>query len=1275
MRLIDNSHISSWAGTADAKSRFPYWVRELILAVIQPDKLQMPFGGGVWLPGYDGVVSNGQQNPYVPLGESVWEFGTSAKVRDKANEDYEKRTKDPPTLSKNEKIRRAEERSQTTFVFATPLAWSGKDNWAKKRKLEGKWKDIIVHDGDSFKGWLTSATAVYLRFAAEIGRVPEEGLQSIDQAWDEWSLRTRVPTSEELVLAGRGEQEKALTSKLTSGQPKTFVVRASSASEAWGFTLAAIRNIQSAEIRESLQARTVVVDNDKVAGKLTNHSNLIVILKVAAGQVSGNLSTRGCHVVISEGNEIHSNGDVIQLARPSSRQFADALEHMNVPRDEAERIARACGLSVTILQRYWAAANYHAPEWLRAPNISSIIPALMAGRWSSLSLADRAVLCTLAGVASYDDVEQGLTQFLSVDDPPLERVGDKWTLTAPVDAFQLLAPKLGVRDLQRFEIAFRSVFGTIDPRVTSQPREFIFHDRTTDQFNSSWLRSGLAETLLLIAERGRDAKINGVNDPQEYASRVVLGIPGLNDDWRVLASIRDQYPRILEAAPHPLLDSLEHFLEAKPDDLKNIFSDQSSALWSVSFHTGVLWGLEALAWDPEFFARVTMLLARLAAIDPGGQTVNRPINSLKDILLWWYPGTTANTEQRLTAIDNILESLPQVGWDLLNGLLPQNSSTLFGTTEKPRWRNIGDVDPAFVSTEGQVKYLSRILDRAIDRVGYNPERWDSLLNALSHMTEAQQARVIESLSRVSELAPDDTVRSLLWTAVRDFVGEHRKFRDAQWALPSNMLDRIEEALKPIEPVDPIEQSLWLFSDWLPDIEFDDDDLSKQQQQVNLERQNRVAEIYARLGFNGLLQLGMRSRFGSLVADSCVEVLKEGNLLRTLTRLAMNSGANGEVFAALLSGSAKKGLGDAWRDSIVKCVHEQNWTYAQISQLFVHWPDEYVTWQVVGSLGYEVEEHYWKTKPLNLISGDESERVYQVEKLLTVGRSLEVLDRIALSPSDFESPILMKVLHAALQELAAAEDATVIQNAGLSSHDIAIVLRELRQKPGAAQEEVASFEYAFLPLLNFRETRGLTLHKIMAAEPKFFVEVLCDVFLPASRSKENDIELSNEAREKARAGFRLLEGFRIVPGAVEGGRIDEQLLRSWIVSVRALAKASDRSVIADQQIGAILARSPSDNLDNIWPHRAVRNVLENIRGKQITRGLTIERHNMRGAFSKAIYEGGKQERELAAQYTNWAVAIRERWPNVAQILLDIAKDWERMATSEDLRAEQDKRELS
>ncbi len=240
MRLIETTHLKTWASSKPSESRFPYLVNGLICAVIQPDKLRFPSGDAVWVPGFDGVLMNGEKNRFVPMGLSVWELGTNADYKSKANTDYKKRSKAKIKDDEERHIARTPDRSETTFVFVTPLIWKDKDAWIAERRKEDIWHDVVVIDGVDLQDWLEAAPAVNLQFAAELGLVPEVGLQTPDQAWEEWSYRTNPPASEELVIVDREDQEKELIGRLLA-PPNTCTIRGDSPREAWGFALAALR--------------------------------------------------------------------------------------------------------------------------------------------------------------------------------------------------------------------------------------------------------------------------------------------------------------------------------------------------------------------------------------------------------------------------------------------------------------------------------------------------------------------------------------------------------------------------------------------------------------------------------------------------------------------------------------------------------------------------------------------------------------------------------------------------------------------------------------------------------------------------------------------------------------------------------------------------------------------------------------------------------------------------------------------------------------------------
>jgi alpha/beta superfamily hydrolase len=86
---------------------------------------------------------------------------------------------------------------------------------------------------------------------------------------------------------------------------------------------------------------------------------------------------------------------------------------------------------------------------------------------------------------------------------------------------------------------------------------------------------------------------------------------------------------------------------------------------------------------------------------------------------------------------------------------------------------------------------------------------------------------------------------------------------------------------------------------------------------------------------------------------------------------------------------------------------------------------------------------------------------------------------------------------------------------------------------------------------------------------------------------------------------------------------------------------------------------------------VRDLIEEYASDKIENGISIARFNMRGGFTKAMYEGGTEERMFAAQYRAWADASAA-WPRTSAMLRRIAAGWEHAAERADTMAELDQR---
>ena len=67
-------------------------------------------------------------------------------------------------------------------------------------------------------------------------------------------------------------------------------------------------------------------------------------------------------------------------------------------------------------------------------------------------------------------------------------------------------------------------------------------------------------------------------------------------------------------------------------------------------------------------------------------------------------------------------------------------------------------------------------------------------------------------------------------------------------------------------------------------------------------------------------------------------------------------------------------------------------------------------------------------------------------------------------------------------------------------------------------------------------------------------------------------------------------------------------------------------------------------DGIWPALPIREVIEATRSRDLETGVIIGKSNRRGVTTRAMGDGGNQERELAEQYREWSQAAAFDWPS-------------------------------
>ena len=1245
--LADALAVAQWAERIDARVEFPRLVRRLIRQTNdQVVVVEVRADEGTDYKGYDGIVEATKATPLVPAGKSVWEFGAGGDPKGKADGDYKTRTEKPLGVDK----------STTTFVFATPRRWAGKNDWAKEKRDKNEWADVRAFDADDIETAFESAPAAHFWFSELVG-LPVDGVRTIERWWDAFSQTSQPHLTPELVLAGRADQAAALL-RLLEEETRLTTISAASPDDALAFVAATLLSTAEPN-RSDLLARTLIVHEANALRRLDATTDLLVLLPFDDELRREAKLVRSHHVVLLAPENVPAD---ITLPGVDRQAFSDALMEAGVKEADAPRLAAAAHRSLVAFQSETSSGAAQR-EWASAFGSKVVRRAWLAGGWHEARSGDTDVLAALFGMP-YEDARGELSSFAAGEDPIFTTVGGTWGLISAEEAWRFGHARLAGPDLDALESTMQTVLGAVDPSL-----ELAVEDRWQagiygkTRVHSSDLRKGLATTLAAFGAFGGTAQIGALGTASDWAAGVIAQLlRRANDDESgdLWASLTDVLPLLAEAAPDVFLRAVQKGTEERSEPiLRRLFLDSSGDAFTVSSpHPGLLWALENLAWSPEHAGLAIQLLARLAEIDPGGRLSNRPMASLVDIFRAWAPQTALPVERRIAVLDALRRTHPDVAWELMLALLPEH----FGVgnfTHAPQFRDWKPADEERKMTWGERwEFEAAVAQRLFEDVGTQPDRWLQLAEDFDRLPPAEWATAIDRLGKLAASEDLDSAdRERIWEVLDQLVRRHRSFASADWALPQEQLDRLAEVVGAFRPDDPVSSSTWLFDSDLPDMgeEREDFDYHEQERKAREARSRAAAEILEQQGFDGLLRLADSAEQPWLVGMAAAEHTS-AELDNAIVTLIDADERRRSTFAAGYATWRYRAEGLPWVESRLPALAERPLAQARLLQVVDDLPE---AWQLTGDLGPEVQQAYWNEfSPLG--RGDFQLVNESARQLLDFGRPVTALDLLALYARREDRRVSADLALEALEAFVTLP-ADHQEQSRVATHDLQSVLDYLRAAE-VDEDRLGTLEWQLLPALGFA-ARSPILERRLARDPAFFVEILSLIYHPRGDDEPPDVPENVAAN-----AYRLLGEWAIVPGSTtEMGEINADELNAWVDQARELAREAGRAEIGDQEIGKILANADGDD-DESWPTRPVRDLLERLHSSDVNQGFQIEVFNNRGPTSRGLTTGGDQERVLAERYDTLAGKIRDGWPTTASILSTLARGYEREAARWDEDAE-------
>lgn len=885
-------------------------------------------------------------------------------------------------------------------------------------------------------------------------------------------------------------------------------------------------------------------------------------------------------------------------------------------------------------------------NWKTHPDADLLAVAVLIGMWRDDNEFDKNVITKLLGV-EYDEWLDKARKFLQMTNSPLHFKNGTWSLVNKKELWNQLGSYVLDNDIEKFKQLAVAVLEERNPAFDLPPEEHYaaaIHGKTLK--HSDILRKGIAEGLAILGNYSDACTNTTTSNASRQAEFAVYEL--LNDaDWLLWGSLNDVLPELAEAAPTYFLDAVEKAVNKQPSPFAELFAQESSGVHGRTYITGLLWGLEVLAWDESNLVRVCSLLADFASHDPGGQWANRPFNSLVTILLPWLPQTLAPAKKRKVAVKTVLQEQPSIAWKLITQLLPGQQRHSSGT-HRPQWQTIKieDVADQEVNKQEYIEEITYYTNLAVEQAENSVDRLSKLIEFLPSLSIQALEEVLAALSSKVLVGLPEEERFKLWDTLTSLLRKHRRFPEAEWVLPNPMLDRFEQAANKLAPQNPLNLYRPLFSDH--DISFYDesDDYEVAAQKLSQRRDAALITIFNQYGIQEVINFARSVKYPFLVG-AALAAIDDSAIDKTL--LPAFLGSEDEKEKALVKSFI-------WRRYQLKgwkwCegLDRTSWSSEQSGKLLACLPFEKTTWEHANNWLQEHVVEYWSRAEANAHSaGDDIDE--GIVKLLEFGRPNAAIECLGIQLYKTKQVNNNFALAALLGAVSSDEP-----KHAMNRYYILELIKYLHEVPDVNEEKLLKVEWTYLSWLS-DDAKPLFLERKLANEPEFFCEVIQLIYRP-----KDDIRPAKEATEVEKSiasnAWQLLHGWSTVPGEQDDQNFDSKLFDTWLEKVKEICVASGHLPIALVTIGELLIHAPADPT-GLWVHKTIASALNDRDAESMREGYRTGAYNPRGV--PWIDPTGKPERELAEQYRAKADEVEnEGYQRFAATLRELAEAYDRHA---------------
>jgi hypothetical protein len=888
---------------------------------------------------------------------------------------------------------------------------------------------------------------------------------------------------------------------------------------------------------------------------------------------------------------------------------------------------------------------YTKPDWNQHKYASELASANLVGSWNEKFTADVQIASQLAK-ENYPSWIAKIREVLQQPESALFLKNGVWSVVKREELWRELGPRLFDDHLELFKQCASAVLKEKDPQFDLLREErFAASLRGKVLKHSYQLRKGLAESLALIGNN-HDVLNHCSADKRESIAALIVREILHNADWVLWGSLNDLLPLLAEAAPEEFLSAVETALQQTSCPFEELFSQEGHGVTGRNYMTGLLWALETLAWEELYLVRVSVILGELATHDPGGNWINRPSHSLITIYLPWLPQTTATIDKRRVALLSLQKEFPEVAWKIILSLLPNQQQTSTGS-RKPIWRKtiLPEWKPE-ISNKEYWEQVQVIVNIAIEMASQDVKKLDEIIDHLDHLPLPSLEKVLDILASDTITARPESERVGLWNDLMKFTTRHKRFAGAKWAMPSDLVSKIEVIAKQLEPKNLTALNQRLFNGRDFDLYEESENWEEQRKKLEAHRQQAIKAIVESYGVDAVIQFADTVESPSNVGYSLGIVAEAETDLIILPKLLESKSNKIVQFTGAYVSSRYWNQGWTWVDKI----NMTNWSTVQKAQFLVCLPFTVETWRRTERLLGEAENAYWNKVSVNAFQSD-SQLDIAIDKLIKHGRPCAAVNCLYKNLHD-KQPLDKRLTIQALLLAVSSNEPSY----DMDYYFVVEIIKALQNDPDTNPDDLFRVEWAYLGILDeYHEAAPKLLEQRLADDPSFFCEVIRLVF----RSK-NEMQLATEPTKQqqdiATNAFNLLTKWKTPPGSQKDGTYSSKALTAWLEHVRSACAESGHIDVAMSMVGNVLIHTPPDP-DGLWIHHSAASVLNAKDAKKMRDGFQMALRNLRGAYW--VDPECKEERELAANYKGKAEAVEAAaYHRLATALRELAASYER-----------------